>query len=212
MTWDFWSEDRSAIRDSIRRDGSSIARRRASPDFGRARRSGNGLPQLPTIPDSAALVRFDLATRKLDTVTLFKTPKVNVSIVTVTRRRRARDLRRRIRFRRATTGRCFPTERSRSCAAEDYHVDWVRSGGNHIVAEDSVQWERLTDEARSRSSIRRRSRSRKQRASGQFNALGSDRRDPHDGRGWPRRARRRRDGAGGGGAPRDWRCAWRQHD
>src|SRR6266567_2892294 len=35
--------------------------------------SRNGIPQIPTPPDSAAIVRFDLATRKLDTVTWFKT-------------------------------------------------------------------------------------------------------------------------------------------
>ena len=49
--------------------------------------SGNRPPQPPAIPDSAALVRFDLATRKLDTVTWFKTPKVNFSIVTAPGRR-----------------------------------------------------------------------------------------------------------------------------
>ncbi|MFL5487544.1 MAG: hypothetical protein ACJ8AJ_03575, partial [Gemmatimonadaceae bacterium] len=55
---------------------------RAPPNFalfGGSRGSGNP-PQPPTIPDSAALVRFDLATRKVDTATFFKTPKINMTI------------------------------------------------------------------------------------------------------------------------------------
>src|ERR1700674_852077 len=53
---------------------------RAPPrfNFGGPPPTGNRLPQIPPFPDSAALVRFDLATRKLDTVTWFKTPKVNL--------------------------------------------------------------------------------------------------------------------------------------
>src|SRR2546423_2798795 len=39
--------------------------------------SGNNLPQFPTPPDSAALVRYHLGTRKVDTLTFFKTPKFN---------------------------------------------------------------------------------------------------------------------------------------
>src|SRR6266513_3657465 len=41
---------------------------------------GSRLPQFPTLPDSAALVRYTLATRKVDTVTLFKTPKFNLNV------------------------------------------------------------------------------------------------------------------------------------
>src|SRR6185436_6741848 len=52
---------------------------RAPPDFGAlARAAQAGLPPAP--PDSAALVRFDLTTRKLDTATFFKTPKINVNV------------------------------------------------------------------------------------------------------------------------------------
>ena len=49
---------------------------RAPPNFMAFRGppgSGNNLPQFPTPPDSAALVRYDLGTRKVDTVTFFKT-------------------------------------------------------------------------------------------------------------------------------------------
>src|SRR3954462_15228791 len=58
---------------------------RAPPNFagfGGLRRgaAGGGLPEIPTPPDSAALVRFDLATRKVDTVKFFKTPKINLEV------------------------------------------------------------------------------------------------------------------------------------
>src|SRR3954468_19676810 len=56
---------------------------RAPPNFGAMmRRPGSvvGLPQFPTPPDSAPIVRFDLATRKLDTATFFKTPKINLTV------------------------------------------------------------------------------------------------------------------------------------
>lgn len=42
--------------------------------------AGGGPPQMPTPPDSSALVRFDLGTRKLDTLGYFKIPKTNVSV------------------------------------------------------------------------------------------------------------------------------------
>ena len=51
-------------------------------DFGfRGARPEPGKPFVPpTPPDSSALVRFDLATRKLDTVGFFKIPKANVQM------------------------------------------------------------------------------------------------------------------------------------
>ena len=78
---DFLSAGRSALQDSIRRAGSCIARHRTSPGSGDRRVvPGTVLPEIPTLPDSAALVRFDLATRKVDTVTFFKTPKMNLNV------------------------------------------------------------------------------------------------------------------------------------
>ena len=43
-------------------------------------RDASGNPSSPEFPDSAALVRFDLGTRKLDTATFFRIPKQNVTI------------------------------------------------------------------------------------------------------------------------------------
>ncbi len=56
---------------------------RAPPNFAAMRpppTSGDRLPQFPTLPDSAALVRYDLTTRKVDTVTFFKTPKFSMNV------------------------------------------------------------------------------------------------------------------------------------
>src|SRR6059058_5913636 len=55
---------------------------RAPPNFSRLalRPTAGGAPQFPTPPDSAALVRFDLATRKVDTAAFFKTPKFNLNV------------------------------------------------------------------------------------------------------------------------------------
>ncbi len=45
---------------------------------------GPAAMQLPDIPDSAAIVRVELATRKLDTVAFIKTPKVRMKMTTDT--------------------------------------------------------------------------------------------------------------------------------
>jgi hypothetical protein len=125
---------------------------RAPPNFAMMRpprgSSGNRLPQFPTMPDSAALVRFDLATRKVDTVTFFKTPKFNLSVtqspeggVRVT----------------STTN---PLPQGDDWAllsdgtialvrTKDYHVDWLDPEGTMTTSPKiPFQWERLTDEAK----------------------------------------------------------------
>src|SRR6266513_6052793 len=55
---------------------------RAPPNFAAfaPRQGTGGVPQFPTPPDSAALVRFDLATRKVDTATFFKTPQIKLIV------------------------------------------------------------------------------------------------------------------------------------
>jgi hypothetical protein len=53
---------------------------RAPPEFKMPARDANGVFAMPEFPDSAVLVRIDLATRKLDTVGFLKIPKQNVSM------------------------------------------------------------------------------------------------------------------------------------
>src|SRR6266513_1840774 len=51
---------------------------RAPPNFAAFGRLAPG--GFPTPPDSAVLVRFDMTTRKVDTATFFKTPKINLNV------------------------------------------------------------------------------------------------------------------------------------
>jgi hypothetical protein len=53
---------------------------RAPPQFRMPARDANGAFAMPEFPDSAVLVRIDLATRKLDTVGFVKIPKQNMSM------------------------------------------------------------------------------------------------------------------------------------
>jgi hypothetical protein len=130
--------------------------------------SGNRPPQPPQIPDSAALVRFDLATRKLDTVTWFKTPKVNFSVVT------APDGGVRV------TSVVNPLPQGDDWAmlsdgsiaivrGRDYHVDWVGAQGITSSPKIPYEWERMSDEQKVAFIDSAKVAMEKARASGQFN-------------------------------------------
>jgi hypothetical protein len=54
---------------------------RAPPNVGAPNIRAGGVFTPPEIPDSAAIVRIDLATRKLDTLGFIKTPKVKFDVV-----------------------------------------------------------------------------------------------------------------------------------
>jgi hypothetical protein len=150
---------------------------RAPPDFASFRRpgggSGNRLPQFPTPPDSAALVRFDLATRKVDTVTFFKTPKFNLN-VTQTPDGRV-----------SVTSTVNPLPQGDDWAllpdgtialvrTKDYHVDWLGADGT-MTASPKIpfQWERLTDEGKVAFIDSAKVAIEKARASGQLGRTGS---------------------------------------
>jgi hypothetical protein len=103
---------------------------------------------MPSPPDSAALVRFDLATRKLDTATFFKTPKMNMNIT----RSPGGEIR--------VTSTVNPLLQGDDWAilsdgtialvrTRDYHVDWLSPQGT-LTSSPKIpfQWERLTDEAK----------------------------------------------------------------
>lgn len=114
--------------------------------FGTRPGSGNRLPRFPTPPDSAAIVRFDLATRKVDTVTWFKTPKINLSVT------QSPDGGVRV----VSTVNPLPQGDDWALLADgtialvrsrDYHVDWLDPDGT-VTESPKIpfQWERLTDE------------------------------------------------------------------
>jgi hypothetical protein len=140
--------------------------------------SGNRPPQPPQIPDSAALVRFDLATRKLDTVTWFKTPKVSFSVV------QAPDGGMRVTsvMNPLPQGDDWTMLSDGSIAivrGRDYHVDWVGAQGITSSPKIPYEWERMSDEQKVAFIDSAKVAIEKARASGQFNgqfgpvALGS---------------------------------------
>ena len=133
--------------------------------------SGNRPPQPPQIPDSAALVRFDLATRKLDTVTWFKTAKINFSVV------EAPDGGMRV------TSVVNPLPQGDDWAmlsdgsiaivrGRDYHVDWVSAQGITSSPRIPYEWERMSDEQKVAFIDSTKVAMEKARASGQLGAFG----------------------------------------
>ena len=167
---------------------------RAPPNFAGfrppQRTSGNSLPQFPTMPDSAALVRFDLAARRVDTVTFFKTPKFNLNVtqspeggirVTTTTNPLPQG----------DDWALLPDGTIALVRTKDYHVDWLNPDGT-ITSSPKIpfQWERLTDEGKVAFIDSARVAIEKARASGQF---GRDGGGPETLRG---------PGAGAGGGPR----------
>lgn len=145
---------------------------RAPPNFAAFRPTsggtGNRLPQFPTPPDSAALVRFDLATRKVDTATFFKTPKINLTVT------QSPDGG--IRVNNTTNPlpqgddwALMPDGTIALVRTKDYHVDWLNSDGT-ITASPKIpfQWERLSDEAKVAFIDSAKVVIEKARASGQF--------------------------------------------
>jgi hypothetical protein len=144
---------------------------RAPPRFqfnGPRPSSGNALPQIPTPPDSAALVRFDLATRKLDTVTWFKTPKINLNI----NRSPTGDIRVVSNVNPLPQGddwTIMPDGTIALVRGKDFHVDWVGPQGITSAPKIPFDWERLTDEGKVAFIDSARVALEKMRASGQFN-------------------------------------------
>ena len=124
---------------------------RAPPNFAAMRppaTSGDRLPQFPTLPDSAALVRYDLTTRKVDTVTFFKTPKFNMNVT------RSPDggIRVSSMINPLPQGDDWVLLSDGTIAlvrTKDYHVDWLKPDGTMTSSPKiPFQWERLTDEAK----------------------------------------------------------------
>ena len=104
----------------------------------------------PTPPDSSALVRFDLGTRKLDTVGFFKIPKSNVQM--------SQDANGGMRM--SVTINPLPVVDEWAVLSDgtvafvrghDYHVDFVGATGVKTVADKiPYEWQRLTDDDKTR--------------------------------------------------------------
>ena len=105
-----------------------------------------GVPTPPDIPDSAAIVRVDLATRKLDTAGFVRTPKVKFDM--------SRDDNGGMRV--TTQLNPLPVVDDWAVLADgsvafvrgrDYHVDFVSADGTKTsAAKIPFEWQRLTDD------------------------------------------------------------------
>jgi hypothetical protein len=149
---------------------------RAPPNFMTMRppagASGNRPPQFPTPPDSAALVRFDLATRKVDTVTYFKTPKFSLN-VTQSSEGGVRVTSTTNPLPQGDDWALLPDGTIALVRTRDYHIDWLGPDGT-LSASPKIpfQWERLTDEGKVAFIDSAKVAIEKARASGQFGREG----------------------------------------
>ena len=122
---------------------------RAPPNFAAfaPRQGTGGVPQFPTPPDSAALVRFDLATRKVDTATFFKTPQIKLNVTQSPDGVRV-----------STTTNPLPQGDDWALLPDgtialvrtkDFHIDWLNPDGTRTASPKiPFNWERLTDEGK----------------------------------------------------------------
>ena len=148
---------------------------RAPPNFGGfgpPRTGAGGLPQIPSPPDSAAIVRFDLATRKLDTATFFKTPKITLNVT------QSADGGVRVNSNvnplpQGDDWALLPDGTIALVRTKDFHIDWLHPDGTVTsTAKIPFNWERLTDEAKVAFIDSARVAIEKARASGQFGVAG----------------------------------------
>ncbi len=109
-------------------------------------RDASGNPTAPQFPDSAALVRFDLTARKLDTAVFFRIPKQNVAM--------SRDENGGMRV--TVTINPLPVVDDWAVLSDgtiaivhgrDYRVEFVGADGARTVADKiPFEWQRLSDE------------------------------------------------------------------
>lgn len=117
----------------------------ARPPAGAQPGNAAPVPQLPEIPDSVPLVRVELATRKLDTVSFLKTARNRLSMTSDSTGRTT------------VTSVINPMPQVDDWAVladgsialvrgQDYHVDWVRpDGARASSARMPFEWRRMTD-------------------------------------------------------------------
>ena len=105
-----------------------------------------GLPSIPSPPDTAAILRVDLTTRKVDTIGIIKIPKVNMQM--------SQDDKGNIRMQTEVNPLPLVDEwtvlsdgRVAFVRGRDYHVDFVNADGSKTSAPKvPFDWQRLTDE------------------------------------------------------------------
>ncbi|MEO8575590.1 MAG: hypothetical protein ABI556_02765 [Gemmatimonadales bacterium] len=124
---------------------------RALPRFifnGGPRRTDGGAPVFapPAIPDSALILRVDLASRKVDTVGYIRTPKIKMEMKQDDKGNMSMT----------STVNPLPVIDDWAVLADgtiaivrgsDYHVDWVKTDGSKVASTKiPFDWQRMTDE------------------------------------------------------------------
>lgn len=126
--------------------GRLVYRGQNRPIFPAGGRPRDGNFVMPPQPDSAALVRFDLATRKLDTAAFFRIPKFSLTMsrtpnggITVTSTFNPLPL--------ADDWAILSDGTIAVVRGKDFHIDWISPEGTVTSAPKiPFEWERLTDE------------------------------------------------------------------
>jgi hypothetical protein len=118
---------------------------RAPPNIGRPNLGPGGAFTPPDIPDSAAIVRIDLATRKLDTLGFIKTPKIKFDVVRDDNGVRVTSQANPLPV--IDDWAVLPDGTVALVRGRDYHIDFVTPEGKLVNAPKiPFEWQRLTDE------------------------------------------------------------------
>ncbi len=125
--------------------GGLVYRGASRPRFrGRPPTGGNFTP--PELPDSAPILRIDLATRGVDTLGYIKTPKVSLDV--------QRDEQGRMSIQSKVNPlpvidewAALPDGTIAFIRGRDYHIDWLSTDGSKTSsAKISFDWQRMTDD------------------------------------------------------------------
>ena len=118
---------------------------RGAPRF-EFRGMGPAAPPIPDMPDSAAIFRIDLTTRKIDTVAYIKTPKIKMNTT--------QDNNGGVRM--VSEINPLPVVDEWALVSDgsvaivrgrDYHIDWVNADGSRTSSPKiPFEWQRLSDE------------------------------------------------------------------
>lgn len=130
-------------------NGRLVYRSPPRPNFGAGGSPRPGSPGFtpPVFPDSAPLVRIDLATRKLDTLAFFKTPQFRMN---VTRTENGINVSSTINpLPVIDDWGILPDGTVALVRGRDYHVDWIAPDKSMTsTGKIPFEWQRLTDEAK----------------------------------------------------------------
>jgi len=106
---------------------------------------GGGGPVVPDFPDSAAIVRVDLATRKVDTAAYYKIPKTKMNIVQTDKGMTATSELNPMPI--VDDWAVLSTGSIAIVRGQDYHVDILKGDGTVAsAAKIPFDWQRLSDE------------------------------------------------------------------